>query len=140
MIRLVRRPLIPGEFDAERWLPPLFLGLAGVAWLFFRLGLTTPGCLFRKLTGVPCLGCGGTRCARSLAGFDLAAAFAYSPLVALAALAAAAWVAWVAVARLRGDPLRLRLVTDARGARQLRWAAGLALLLHWGWLCLRLPA
>ena len=140
MIRLVRRPLIPGEFDAERWLPPAFLAAAVAAWGFFRLGLTTPACLFRKVTGVPCLACGGTRCARSLAGLDLGAAFAYSPLVALVALGAVAWSAWVVVARLRGDALRLRVVTDARGAAQLRWAIGLSLVLHWVWLCRNLPA
>lgn len=140
MIRLVRRPLIPGEFDAERWAPPIFLGLALAAWGFFRLGLTTPGCLFRKITGVPCLACGGTRCVRSLAGLDIPAAFLYSPLVALAALGIAAWCAWALVARLRGDTLRLRLVTDARGSLQLRWAAGLLLALHWIWLYRNLPA
>lgn len=140
MIRLVRRPLIPGEFDAERWIPPVLLGAGAAAWLFFRLGLTTPACLFRKLTGVPCLACGGTRCVRSLAGLDLGAAFSYSPLVAVAALGLAAWALWSVVARLRGDPLRLRLATDARGAVQLRWAAGLALALHWAWLYRNLPA
>lgn len=140
MIRLVRRPLIPGEFDAERWLPPALLAAALAAWGFFRLGLTTPACLFRKLTGVPCLACGGTRCVRSLAGFDLGAAFGYSPLVALAALGLAGWSLWAIVARLRGDDLRLRLVTDARGALQVRWAVGVALVLHWVWLCRNLPA
>lgn len=140
MIRLVRRPLIPGEFDAERWLPPIVLGLAGAAWGFFRLGLTTPGCLFRKVTGLPCLACGGTRSVRSLAGLDFAGAFAYSPLVALVATGLAAWALWALLARLRGDTLRVRLVTDARGARQVRWALGIALLLHWAWLAWRLPA
>lgn len=140
MIRLVRRPLIPGEFDAERWVPPALIVLGLAAWGFFRLGLTTPACLFRKLTGVPCLGCGGTRCVRSLAGLDIAAAFAYSPLVTMLAVVAFAWAAWSLVARLRGDSLRVRLATDARGARQLRWALGIALLLHWAWLAWKLPA
>lgn len=140
MIRLVRRPLIPGEFDAERWVPPACLVLGAAAWGFFRLGLSTPGCLFRRLTGVPCLACGGTRCMRSLAGLDLGAALAYSPLLALAVSGLAVWVLWSLVARLRGDPLRVRLVADARGAAQLRWAALLALALHWAWLCRNLPA
>jgi len=140
MIRLVRRPLIPGEFDAERWAPPIVLALAAAAWVFFRLGLTTPGCLFRKVTGAPCLACGGTRCVRSLAGLDIPAAFFYSPLVATLALVAVAWTLWAVVARLRGDPLRVRLVTDDRGAAQLRWLGGLLLVLHWVWLCRNLPA
>lgn len=140
MIRLVRRPLIPGEFDAERWIPPVLVVLGLLAWGFFRLGLTTPACLFRSMTGVPCLACGGTRCVRSLAGLDIAAAFAYSPLVAVAALGAVAWSLWAIIARVRGDALRLRLVTDARGSLQLRWAIGVALVLNWIWLCRNLPA
>ncbi|MFZ9200810.1 MAG: DUF2752 domain-containing protein [Opitutales bacterium] len=140
MIRLVRRPLIPGEFDAERWIPPVLVGLGLLAWGFFQLGLTTPACLFRSMTGVPCLACGGTRCVRSLAGLDIAAAFAYSPLVAAAALGAVAWSIWATIARVRGDALRLRLVTDARGSLQLRWAIGVALVLNWIWLYQNLPA
>lgn len=140
MIRLVRRPLIPGEFDAERWVPGICAAAALAGWGFFKLGLTTPGCLFRKLTGLPCLACGGTRCARSLAGLDLASAFGFSPLVALLFLTLAAWSLWAVLTRLRGDPLRVRLMTDARGAAQLRWAAALALALHWIWLWRNLPA
>ena len=140
MIRLVRRPLIPGEFDAERWIPFIVLGASTAAWLFFYFGLTTPACLFRKLTGVPCLACGGTRCVRSLAAFDLGSALAFSPLVALIALGVSVWTIWAVVARLRGDPLRLRLVTDGAGRRLLRWVAGFALIVHWAWLYFQLPA
>lgn len=140
MIRLVRRPLIPGEFDAERWIPPILVVLGLAAWGFFRLGLTTPACIFRQTTGVPCLACGGTRCVRSLAGFDVTAAFAYSPLIAAIAMAAVVWSLWSVIALLRGDSLRLRLLTDERGARQLRWAVGIALVLNWIWLYRNLPA
>ncbi len=139
MIRLVRRPLIPGEFDAERWIPPVIVGLGLVAWGFFQLGLTTPACLFRKITGVPCLACGGTRCVRSLAGLDIPAAFAYSPLVAAVAIGMIGWSLWSAVTVIRGDSLRLRVVTDERGARQIRWAIGIALVLNWIWLYRNLP-
>ncbi|HAZ65992.1 MAG TPA: hypothetical protein DCY41_04455 [Opitutae bacterium] len=139
MIRLVRRPLIPGEFDAERWIPAGVLAAGIAAWSFFYFGLTTPACLFRKLTGVPCLACGGTRCVRSLASFDLLSAFAFSPLVALLALIVCGWATWAVVARLRGDLLRVRLATDDAGRIHLRWLAGLALLAHWAWLYFKLP-
>ena len=139
MIRLVRRPLIPGEFDAERWLPPLFLALAGAAWTAFALGWNSPGCLFRRLTELPCLACGGTRCVRSLTQGDVLAALAYNPAVALAATLGLAWTAWSVVARLRGDPLRVRLDWDDAGGRRLRWMLAIGLVLHWVWLAWTLP-
>lgn len=140
LIRLVRRPLLPGEFDAEKWAPPLLLAGLLVAWAVFRSGLSTPGCVFRRLTDLPCLACGGTRCLRSVLAGDLAAAFAYNPLVALALSGLALWSAHAAVARLRGDPLRLRLVTDRAGSLLLRWGLAFGLVIHWMWLAWTLPA
>ncbi len=139
MIRLVRRPLIPGEFDAERWLPPLFVAGLAAAWAYLTWVGSTPGCLFRRLTDVPCLACGGTRCVRALTQGEILAALAYNPAVFLAGTLATAWTAWSVVARLRGDPLRVRLATDARGERRLRWGLAIALVLHWMWLAWTLP-
>lgn len=139
MIRLVRRPLIPGEFDAERWLPPLFLGLAAAAWAYLTFVGGTPGCLFRRLTDLPCLACGGTRCVRALTQGEFLAALAYNPAVFATVVLAVAWAGWTLVARLRGDGLRLRLVTDARGDRQVRWGLAFGLVLHWLWLAWTLP-
>ncbi len=42
-----------------------------------------PPCFFRRLTGVPCPTCGGTRAAIALAHGDLAGALAVNPLVTL---------------------------------------------------------
>jgi len=139
-IRLVRRPLLPGEFDAERWLPVALVASGLAAWAAFRLGLATPGCGFRRLTDLPCLACGGTRSARSLLAADFLSALAYNPLFVVALGLATLWSLWSLVARLRGDGLRVRLVTDPAGSRFLRWGLAIGLILHWMWLAWTLPA
>jgi hypothetical protein len=57
-------------------LSPLAPRLAG------DLAAVLPDCPFRLLTGFPCPTCGATRAAVALARFDLASAFALSPLAA----------------------------------------------------------
>ena len=47
-----------------------------------RYGFGIP-CLFRKLTGLQCPGCGNTRAALALLRLDAAAAFGYNPLFLL---------------------------------------------------------
>ena len=139
-IRLVRRPLLPGEFNAEKWVP-LALGASGItAWAAFHLGLNTPGCGFRRLTDLPCLACGGTRSARALLSGDFLAALAFNPLVVLGLSGTLLWALWSVLAQLRGDNLRVRLVTDQAGSRLLRWMLAISLVLHWIWLAWTLPA
>lgn len=139
-LRLVRRPSLPGEFDAEKWLPVALVAGSLAAWAFFRLGLTTPACGFRRLTDLPCLACGGTRSARALASGDVLAALAFNPLFVLGLALALLWSLWALGARLRGDPLRIRLVTDQAGSRLLRWGLAIGLVFHWMWLAWTLPA
>lgn len=140
LIRLVRRPLLPGEFDAERWVPPTLLLGGVVAWAVFRAGLTTPGCAFRRLTDVPCLACGGTRSVRAALSGDLLASLSFNPLFALGLAGLALWSAWAVAARLRGDQLRVRLVTDRAGSRVFRWGLAIGVIIHWIWLAWTLPA
>ncbi|MFN7340452.1 MAG: DUF2752 domain-containing protein [Opitutia bacterium] len=139
-IRLVRRPLLPGEFDAEKWVPLALVASCFAAWVAFRLGLTTPGCGFRRLTDLPCLACGGTRSARSLLAADFLSALAFNPLFVLTLGLAVLWSAWAVFDRIRGQSLRVRLVTDPAGSRLLRWGLAIGLIIHWMWLAWTLPA
>lgn len=135
MLRLVRRPAFPGELNHELVWPLTFLGLAGAGWAWFQTGWQLPGCLFMRCTGFPCLGCGGTRCARHLAAGDFAQAFLFHPLLALLVLGAGLWTLWSLVWWLRRDPLRWRLAVDEAGVRRLRRAFLVVLLLNWLWQC-----
>jgi hypothetical protein len=135
VLRLVRRPAFPGELNHELVWPLTFLGLAGAGWAWFQTGWQLPGCLFMRWTGLPCLGCGGTRCARHLAAGDFAQAFLFHPLLALLVLGAGLWTLWSLVWWLRRDPLRWRLAVDEAGVRRLRRAFLVVLLLNWLWQC-----
>ena len=50
----------------------------------------SPGCWFRRLTGLSCPGCGGTRAAGALLRGDVLAAFRYNMLLPLGLLVLAA--------------------------------------------------
>ena len=112
MLRLIRRPAYPGELNHELVWPAAFLGGALFAWGWFLSGLQLPQCIFMRLTGLPCLGCGGTRCARNLVDLDLGQAFLFHPGFFLLVTLAALWTIYSAAFWLRHDSLRLRLVVD----------------------------
>jgi len=46
-------------------------------------GTFYPGCVFFRLTGLHCPGCGGTRCASALVHGDVPQALAYNPLLVI---------------------------------------------------------
>ncbi|MGI5971693.1 MAG: DUF2752 domain-containing protein [Oscillospiraceae bacterium] len=59
----------------------VFIGAAYAAWCYFtNLGIP---CLFQKLTGLCCPGCGTGRMINALLRFDLEAAFRYNEAVFL---------------------------------------------------------
>ena len=88
-----------------------------------------------RLTGLPCLGCGGTRCARNLVDLDLGQAFLFHPGFFIIVILATLWTIYSAVFWLRHDSLRLRLVVDPAYSRRLRIAFVASLVVHWAWQC-----
>lgn len=108
----------------------------GSAWLL--VGLPTPACVFERITGWPCLTCGGTRCLRSALHGDMAEAFRWNPLVLLLAIAAMVVFAYaLAVTIFRLPRLRVSVITarDLMGCRVAVVLLGAAnwiyLAMHW---------
>lgn len=135
MIRFIRRPAFPGEFNHELVWPLAFIGVLTGAWVWFQTGLKLPDCWFFHITGFPCLGCGGTRCARQLTELHLTQAFLFHPGFTLLMLLGLVWSVYSAYFWVSGRGLRWRVVMDEAGETQLRWIFGGLLLLHWLWQC-----
>jgi len=135
VLRLIRRPAYPGELNHELVWPAAFLGGAVFAWGWFLSGLQLPQCIFMRVTGLPCLGCGGTRCARKLVDLDFGQAFLFHPGFFLLVLLAAVWTIHSTIFWLRRDTLRLRLFVEPDYSVRLRFAFVVVLLVHWAWQC-----
>ena len=125
--------------DPTRWVsgPITVAGLCLAAGAVVRFsGLDHAGvsfCYFKVLTGKPCLTCGTTRAFGHLARFDVGAALAVQPLVALGFIALVGWGALDAV--LLTSSRRSRVEVHGTTAPRVLFAAGLALaILNWMYL------
>ena len=78
---------VPRRPDWPWWSVALVLAWGGLVatavYLEQRSGYEVSLCLFRRITGYPCLTCGSTRAVLSLGAGDLAQALAHNPLVML---------------------------------------------------------
>ena len=75
------RRLRPGELDHERIWLAVSVAAFFIIGALIHAGMPLPKCLWHELTGLPCPGCGGTRCARAIISGSLGKAFAMNPLV-----------------------------------------------------------
>jgi len=89
-------------------------------------------CVFKAVTGLPCMTCGTTRALARLARLDLAGALAMNPLATAGTLALLPWAVADLALLPRGRALSLELSPAA--ARVARIAAVAAVLVNWVWL------
>lgn len=112
--------------------------LSFAAQLAVRWNFPLPQCLFRKLTGLPCLSCGCTRSLTAWSQLDVATAFYFNPLFFLLCLGLFAWLVVSMVEHFSGQ--RLMVAARARLRRWPVWRVVIALVLaNWVYLCLALP-
>ncbi len=133
-MKIVLRPLAPGETDAEAlffWVA-LAAGVLGVAWLHW--GFPLPECPVARWTGLPCPTCGGTRMALALLAGNGAAALRFNPLLTVAFGVGAVYLVYCAAVLAFG----LRRVRFGKFPEKfgyiLRGAAVLVFLANWIWL------
>lgn len=110
--------------------------VALVAALAVRgLGLdrfAVPLCLFKNLTGLPCMTCGTTRTLALLGTGDLAGAFVMNPLMAFTGLALGVLAVADLMARAGGRALRFS--ASAPTAMALRIVVPALILVNWVYL------
>ena len=136
-MRLIRRPLIPGEPDPELLWGSVLGASALLGSLWLHAGLPTPLCPLHAVTGLPCPTCGSTRAASALVHGDLAAAVAWNPLMTLVMIGAALYVLYAAVVVIGNLP-RLRWTPPSRSeSRGIRIGVILLIAINWGYLIWR---
>jgi hypothetical protein len=128
------RRLRTGELDHELiWLSVSVSG-ALIAWIWLKLGLRTPVCVFHELTGIACPACGATRCLRFVFRGQWMSAFLINPMIFVTGVLFVAYDLYAATVLLLRLP---RLRFDAIPA-WLGWTARVGIpaiiLLNWGWL------
>jgi hypothetical protein len=85
---------IPPIIQSSRRLPApvMFLGFVllaiAIALLLGAVQITLPACSLKRMTGISCAFCGGTRSLQAIGHFHFAEAFWLNPLVTITALAA----------------------------------------------------
>jgi hypothetical protein len=128
------RTIAPGETDHELLWGAVGLATAVVALLAWATGsIVLPVCVFKAVTGVPCITCGSTRAIAALAAGEVLAAVRWNPLAAAAALAAVVYVPYAALTGLAGSR-RVRLRLASHDWRLLRGAVVVTLAAAWVFL------
>ena len=136
-MRLIRRPLIPGEPDPELLWGSVLGASALIGSLWLHAGLPTPLCPLHAVTGLPCPTCGSTRAASALVRGDLAAALTWNPLMTLVMIGAALYVLYAAGVVIGNLP-RLRWTPPSRSeSRGIRIGVVLLIAINWGYLIWR---
>ena len=133
-MRLVSRPLAPGEFDHELvWLAVSVVAIvAGSGWLW--LGLGWPRCPLLAVTGYPCLTCGATRCAIAFGHGHFSQAWLWNPLALLGICGLALFDLYAGIVLVARLP-RFRMVDWSRTEKNAVRVGVIALILaNWIYL------
>ena len=123
-----------GAVDHEAlWFAVVAACAVSGAMLLYGVGLPPLGCVFKAVTGVPCLTCGVGRSLVCLSHADVLCAVRLNPLAPAGVLAAAVYGLYAGAAWLAG-PKRLRARVTAREFLLLRYAAASVTFATWVWL------
>lgn len=137
-MRLTWRRLSGRRLDAELIALAVLAVAGGIGAVWLALGLPTPPCHFRGLTGLPCPTCGGTRCLQALLAGHPSEAAAWNPLVFLGAIGTTAFGGYAAVVTaFRLPRARIESVSKAE-LDLLRLGLGIAFAANWIYVAIRL--
>ncbi|MFT3706100.1 MAG: DUF2752 domain-containing protein [Archangium sp.] len=109
------------------------IGLSIARWVPIATLIPFWGCGFRKMTGVPCPGCGLTRVADRVAHFNVLGALKANPLGTVAAVSFAACIVISVLHLAFRMPVPELLMTD-REWRRMRFGAFALFGLNYAWV------
>ena len=109
------------------------VGLAIARWIPIATLIPFWGCGFRKLTGIPCPGCGLTRVADRFAHFNVIGALKANPLGTIAASLFAAAIIGSALHLAFRVPMP-ELVLDDKEWKRARWGALFLFTANYCWV------
>lgn len=123
---IIRQPPQSRRFSQPAMFFLFVLGAIAVAVISGYLGIGFPQCSFKRMTGLPCAFCGGTRCLRAIGHFHFTDAFWLNPLVAIVTFAAAPSAVFWYIAPRRFDQViiaakKLPLVPISLALVALNW-------------------
>lgn len=128
-----RCSLNSGDADQELiWLSVSVVSLAAAA-IWLTLGLPWPVCVFHRLTGLPCVTCGMTRCAIQFFHGHFLAALKWNPLIFALLCGMIAFDLYAAFVLLTRTP-RLRVAFGQAEKKYARVIVITALALNWAYL------
>ena len=113
-----------------------FIGLVGLLIArFVPIATLIPfwGCGFRRVTGIPCPGCGLTRVADRFAHLNVVGALKANPLGTVAAAGFAVAIVWSFVHLVFRAPVP-ELVLDQREWKRVPWIAVVLFGLNYAWV------
>ena len=115
--------------DRALWVALAVLGLSFAAYMLRETGGAgwMPGCVFRKVTGLECPGCGMTRATHAALHGRIGDAFQFNPIGMVLLPLAMVGIAIEAIGWVRGKPLPFRLNPGRWGAI----AIGVGLIFWW---------
>lgn len=109
------------------------VGFAIARWVPIATLIPFWGCGFRKVTGIPCPGCGLTRVADRFAHFNVLGALKANPLGTVAAALFAGAIVASAVHLIFRVPIP-ELVMDDKEWRRARWGALILFGANYAWV------
>jgi len=125
----------PTDLDYELLWTSVGVLAAALAWVLASYPLPGPIglCVFKALTGWPCVTCGGTRAIRALFAGHLAVALRENPLVVLVAAGWTGYAVYALGAVTRRWP-RVRIQLDLGTVTAARWTVLALVALTWAYL------
>ena len=106
--------------------------ILGAGWLQSILSFA-PGCVFKGLTGIPCLTCGSTRSVVHLSHGDILSAFTMNPLTTLCLMSAVLYFIYGLMSAVFHLPRISFLFTD-KERTIMRAGVVMLLLVQWAYL------